>query len=89
MRLICAARSPTFRGDHGPAVRQLTVHPAVREAKRQAETLARYVIEKRGCRWLVYKPARLNPESGRRVFQSEEQAIEYLFNKLPAIESEL
>lgn len=64
-------------------------HALLEEAKRQAEFLANFRIDRIGCRYVVMRILRNGKERKERTLPDHEAAIEYLFNKLPAIESEL
>lgn len=63
-------------------------HPLLQEAQRQAEKLSRYVIKHHKGSAILW---RFDPHGWRiaSVFPSDEAAEEYLFLKLPPIESEL
>jgi hypothetical protein len=59
------------------------------KAARHAASLSNYRIAHLGCRYVVLRVLKNGDERKERVFPDEEQALEYLFNMLPAIESEM
>lgn len=63
-------------------------HPLIHEAKRQAEKLPRYRIKPTTTRaWRIWRMY----DEWKPVWEAatEEACLDYLFAKLPAIESEL
>lgn len=58
-------------------------------AARQVETLSKFRIDQIGARFVVIETLRNGEERRACVRTSEEAAIDYLFNKLPCIESEM
>lgn len=60
----------------------------IAEAKRQAEKLSRYAIRHHKGASILWRFDQLGWRIAN-VFPSDEAAVEYLFAKLPAIESQL
>lgn len=61
----------------------------IASAKQAADTLEHYRIEQIGCRYVVLRDLRNGKDRRECVRLTREDAVEYLFNLLPAVESDV